>query len=454
MDEINQKTIHLPGGRITALFANGVIRARGIKYAHANRFSRPQLVERWDGTVDCTQPAPMCPQTVPSRLDIVTGPITSGRATSEDCLHLTVTTPDLTPLERRKLPVMVYLHGGAYVSGGSDLECYDATAMAKKGAVVVNVSYRLGIFGYLPIHDVCPANLGLHDQITALDWVQKNISAFGGNPDNVTLFGQSAGADSIFCLMIADIPQQLFHRAILQSPPLRLRFAEREAIIKSMAQVAMDRLAEDTRPRSSEEMLSLQTELLIVAARYPAASMPFAPLLGHAPLPPLSELSSRLDLVAQRIPTMLGCTAHEGRAFALLNKRIQGVALMPFLGIYLFYMISWIFTVMHFQSPVRRLHDQLVRRGGQSVLYRFDWCPSNNKLGAAHCIDLPFLLGSWSSWKTAPMLDGANVQEIVRSVGDGLQRLWVKFASGHKIGSDSFVVDENLDAANVLSRGK
>ncbi|KAK2690711.1 hypothetical protein QWA68_010474 [Fusarium oxysporum] len=153
---------------------------------------------------------------VPSRLDAVTGPITTGRTQGEDCLRLTVTVPLKALTDGRKRPVMVFLHGGAYVSGGGDLDVYSPVGLAERDLVVINVTYRLGLFGYIPISEIAPANLGLYNQIAALRWIQDNIADLGGDSNNVTLFGESAGADSIFCLMIAEGTQNLLHRAILQ----------------------------------------------------------------------------------------------------------------------------------------------------------------------------------------------------------------------------------------------
>jgi para-nitrobenzyl esterase len=137
----------------------------------------------------------------------------------EDCLHLTITAPARAINEGLQLPVMVFLHGGANVSGGGDLDCYLSDSLIRKDIVVVNVSYRLGIFGWVPMEGKAPANLGLLDQIEALRWVQKNISHFGGCPQHVTIIGHSVGAYVKYCMMVADTATGLFHRAILQSTP-------------------------------------------------------------------------------------------------------------------------------------------------------------------------------------------------------------------------------------------
>ncbi|KAF7542847.1 hypothetical protein G7Z17_g11232 [Cylindrodendrum hubeiense] len=217
MDSDSQRVeIQLPGGTVVGLCKNDLIHVRGLKYAEAKRFQTPKAAaETWDGIVDCTKPAPICPQT-PSRLDFVTGDLNQGQTMDEDCLNVTITAPATLSEQKPSLPVMVWFHGGAFLSGGGDLDCYWPHDLARRGIVTVNVTYRLGIFGFLPIDDVAPANIGLLDQIEALRWVQKNISIFGGDPARVTIAGQSAGAMSVVCMMTGQA-DGLFQRAILQS---------------------------------------------------------------------------------------------------------------------------------------------------------------------------------------------------------------------------------------------
>lgn len=174
-----------------------MLHARGIRYARAARFAAPQPIAPWSDILEATGRGPVCPQ-LPSRLEWVTGPVVDGLAMSEDCQVISVTAPS----DAHGLPVMVWFHGGAYLSGGGEAPKYDADELARRGrVVVVRVSYRLGVLGYLSPSGV--DNLGLRDQICALQWVHDNIGTFGGDPDRVTIFGQSAGADSVFSLMLA-----------------------------------------------------------------------------------------------------------------------------------------------------------------------------------------------------------------------------------------------------------
>ncbi|EXK80067.1 hypothetical protein FOQG_15350 [Fusarium oxysporum f. sp. raphani 54005] len=173
----------------------------------------------------------------------------------------------------RKRPVMVFFHGGAYISGGGDLDAYSPVGLAERDLVVINVTYRLGLFGYMSIPEIGPANHGFYDQSAALRWIQDSVADLGGDSNNITLFGESVGANSIFCLMIAEGTQNLFHRPILQSAPLGVRLMDREPMIQRLSKLAYKRLTSSQAPRTSEGVLSLQTELTIAAKSYPSGAM-------------------------------------------------------------------------------------------------------------------------------------------------------------------------------------
>jgi para-nitrobenzyl esterase len=197
---------------------NGLAVFRGIPYAEPPigeaRLQSPRPVRAWDGVRAAFSFGPPAPQdtTIAAR---------SGAGfllgTGDDWLTVNVWTPEPDPAQRR--PVMVWIHGGAYKQGTSGSPGYDAQHIARDGdVVVVSLNYRLGIEGFAAI-DGAPANRGLLDQVAALTWVQENISAFGGDPDQVTVFGDSAGAGSIACLMVMPRAKGLFRRAIGQSLP-------------------------------------------------------------------------------------------------------------------------------------------------------------------------------------------------------------------------------------------
>ena len=209
-------TVTIASGRLRGV-GGEVASFKGIPYAAAPvgrlRWRAPEDPVAWRNVRDATQFGPQCPQPQPSG------------AVDEDCLTLNIWSSARSPSER--LPVMVWIHGGGFFRGSGSNLAYDGEAMARRGVVLVTLNYRLGALGFLThpalsresAHGVS-GNYGLLDQIATLRWVQKNIAHFGGDPANVTVFGESGGAYSICVLMVSPLAKGLFHRAILQSLPL------------------------------------------------------------------------------------------------------------------------------------------------------------------------------------------------------------------------------------------
>jgi carboxylesterase type B len=202
-------------GQVRGRDEGGVVAFRGIPYAAAPdgplRFQPPAPAAGWEGVRDCLSFGPPPPQNppapgVPSRWRPADG---------VDCLTLNVWSPDLGA---SRLPVMVWIHGGMWKYGWTGMAQYDAARLTRAGVLVVTINYRLGFEGFGHLPDV-PDNRGLRDQIAALQWVQRNIAAFGGDAGNVTVFGQSAGAASTALLVAAPATDGLFRRAIAQSVP-------------------------------------------------------------------------------------------------------------------------------------------------------------------------------------------------------------------------------------------
>ena len=198
---------------------------KGIPYAAPpvgeRRWKAPEPVGAWQGVRDCFEFGAACPQKVAAIFSSI--PDLAIRAPfSEDCLFLNV----WTPAERKseKLPVLYWIHGGGFVMGAASQPLYDGEELARLGCVVVSINYRLGLFGFLAhpalsqeSTEKASGNYGLLDQIEGLRWVKRNISAFGGDPDHVAIFGESAGGMSVLCLMVAPQAKGLFHAAIAQS---------------------------------------------------------------------------------------------------------------------------------------------------------------------------------------------------------------------------------------------
>ena len=214
------REVAVTGGRVSGMVTNGIAAFHGIPFAAPPvgelRWKPPQPVARWTGVKVATTFAASCVQDV-SFLRLFGAP----EATGEDCLYLNVWTPAKTAGER--LPVMVWIYGGAFSGGMTSIPAYDGARLAEKGVVVVSIAYRLGPFGFLAHPELSKesgkgsGNYGLQDQIAGLRWVKDNIAKFGGNPNAVTIFGESAGGMSVSMLAASPAAKGLFHRAISQS---------------------------------------------------------------------------------------------------------------------------------------------------------------------------------------------------------------------------------------------
>lgn len=220
-------TVQVTGGTLVGARSQGVETFLGIPYAAApigeNRWMAPQPAQPWSGARDASHFGASCWQPVdPKGFGPWTHEYVVQGKVSEDCLFVNVWRPVQRPAG--KLPVLVWIHGGAFMSGSGSVPIYDGRHLAQRGVVVVTINYRLGVLGFLAHPELThvtaggpPGNFGLHDQIAALKWVQANITALGGDPDRVTIAGQSAGAMSVHSLVASPLTHDLFGGAIAQS---------------------------------------------------------------------------------------------------------------------------------------------------------------------------------------------------------------------------------------------
>jgi para-nitrobenzyl esterase len=208
------------GGRVAGVSADGVVSFKGIPYAAppvgALRWRSPQSLKTWSGVKQASAFAPACMQNARSMAAFGAPP-----ALSEDCLYLNVWTP--AKAANDKLPVMVWIYGGAFTGGMTSIPFYDGTHLAQKGVVMVSVAYRLGAFGFLADSELTrenggtSGNFGLEDMIAGLKWVKNNIAKFGGDPSRVTIFGESAGGIAVSMLCASPAAKGLFQAAISES---------------------------------------------------------------------------------------------------------------------------------------------------------------------------------------------------------------------------------------------
>ncbi len=414
-----------PCGPVLGWRRDGVVRVTGLPYARARRFAAPVPAPDWQEPRSATDWSPACPQPQTPVLDAIIPPQLVGRPQSEDCQHLSLTLPaDAGPEEA--LPVLVWIHGGSYTSGAGDMPITDPTALvAEQRVVVVSVTYRLGLFGYLGLGNGRPANLGLLDQLEALRWVQRNIAAFGGDPLQVTVFGESAGADAVAHLMAVPEAPALFRRAILQSPPLGIR-RRRERMSAAMAEAATHVTAE----MSATEVVALQPDVEQASRAFGlVAAMPFGTQYGFPPLPAEDAVDEAWDRIAPDIDLLVGHTAEEARFFLPGAPRLVRWTSLPVLGGPLAWLVVTAVTARVYSRPVRAFARRHARAGGRASTYVVSWSAPGNPFGAAHAIDLALLFGDEQAWAPAALVAGASWAEIERHARD-VRQVWGDFARG------------------------
>jgi len=293
---------------------DGIAQFKGVPYAAPpvgpNRFRPPRPLTPWDGVRDALEYGPSCPQSVQRP------PGWSAEdAMSEDCLYLNVWTPGIGAGGR---PVMVWIHGGGYSIGSGSWPLYDGASLARRGdAVVVTVNHRLGALGYLYLGELAgeefatSGNNGNLDLVAVLEWVRDNIGAFGGDPSNVTIFGESGGGAKVSCLLAMPSARGLFHRAAIQSGP-GLRVTLPDAATGS-ARNLLEVLGIDE--KNLEELWSLPAERFVSATQEmgPAAGLGggIGPVLDETVVP-MHPGEALRDGTAADVPVLIGCNRDEG----------------------------------------------------------------------------------------------------------------------------------------------
>ena len=440
---------------------NGASLFHGIVYARYARFGVPEMVEYGEGEiVDAREYGCVCPQNLSHLLELL-GP-DSGLEMREGELCLSVTVPGE---EHRRLPVMVWIHGGFYLTGGSEDHRYDVSSLALAGdVIVVKISYRLGAEGYIWHPERGVGNLGLEDQKTALRWIRRHIASFGGDPDNVTVFGQSAGAHSIASLiasaddveLITNVPrfggEVLFHRAILQSPPLgntitpkaaakvTAAFLDRLSSIAGLGGVP-EESARERREKCFDKAVEGDEVTLghIIEAQDAVKSMRlgliFLPVLrDYMRIPPVGEQSVCRDCncgqtngdttsgaderpgrdAQTSVPGQPNRDAVDGKDRFRVIVGYNADDASPYIRKWTGFLwktplrrpLVKLLTDKVFRKPALRYAAKLRSAGIEAQTYCFSWHPQGSELGACHSIELPFLLGKLEDWGSAEMLRG------------------------------------------------
>ncbi|XP_015605144.1 esterase FE4 isoform X2 [Cephus cinctus] len=289
---------------------------KGIPYAKPPvgdlRFRDPEPPESWSGIRDASKHGPSCPQQ-----DMITRTIIG----SEDCLYLNIYTESID--NKILKPVMVWIHGGGFSTGSGNDDLYGPDYLVKSDIILVTINYRLGAFGFLNLdHEVAPGNQGLKDQVQALVWIRDNIESFGGDPNNVTIFGESAGGASVHYLTLSPLADGLFHKAISQSgvavnPWAKVwanpdEFAYR--LSDSLGRKSFDpvTVVEFLRTVDSHKLVKAQQKLLTPEEKIQSVR-PFGPGMDiKSKNPFLSKPLSVAMRIGTRVPFILGYNSHEG----------------------------------------------------------------------------------------------------------------------------------------------
>lgn len=421
-------------GSIHGFESAGVYRATGIRYARAGRYELPTEEAPASQPIDATKPCKACIQAPDLFGQAINLDVLESLEQSEDCLQLSVTTPTDAALSKA-LPVLVWIHGGSYTNGAGDSTHYNPTVFVKEQqCIVVNINYRLGMLGYLGgSDDTRPANLGLLDQIEALRWVQRNIEAFGGARDNVTVFGQSAGADAAAHLMVAHGTKGLFRRVILQSAPLGISGTGRAAMYAAMGEAAKN-LPNNASP---SELAAMQEQVLKVAKRTKDKSyMPFGVRYGAHPMPAEDELDAAYKSAAASIDVLVGFNQREVAVFLNVLPPLNKLANLPIISTGLEYSVIRPLTRKIYSDFIPAFKSRHQAGGGRIYSYLFDLPIPNRLFSSTHCSELPFLF-EMSEWKDSQFTAGLSKTEVT-TTGSQLRSLWATFA---KTG--------NLDLSNV-----
>lgn len=454
-------------GLLRGEWRDGVARFAGIPFAAPPtgelRFRAPQPPVPWDGERDATAFGAVSPQN-PSMMDALFGG--EAEAWDEDCLHLNVWTTEPSSPEDDAgatgpgLPVMVWIHGGGFEMGSGSSPLYDGTGFARDGVVFVSLNYRLGSLGFLDLSSVDPTetgsgNVGLLDQIAALEWVRDNIAAFGGNPTDVTIFGESAGAMSVSLLMTAERARGLFHKAIAQSGALMAKSSAVAAAdtAEFMSAAGVATVAE-LRALSVEELLKAHgtmsaarladPDAVIRRTGSPISFLSFTPVTDGVVLPKDPEAALAAGSAAG-VALLTGTNLEEWKLFSMMSPPItdddalrRRIALMTtdVDGALAAYRADEgdpspadlecaLLTDVVFRVPSARMANAQVAHAPVHQ-YRFDWkSPAfGGLIGAAHAVEIPFVFQLVNDHRLHVLIGPEAPPELADAIHDA----WVSFA--------------------------
>ena len=441
--------VETANGPVVGVVDGGIEVFRGIPYAAAPvgdlRYSAPEPVADWTQPRDATEFGPACMQTPD---DLENDPSTE---VSEDCLTVNVWTPKA---DKGSRPVFVWIHGGGFSWGTAAHALYDGRNLAERGdMVVVSMQYRLGSFGWLDLSNAggaaSSANNGLLDMTAALEWVQENAAAFGGDPDNVTVAGESAGAIALGSLLTTKAAPGLFDRAILQSgsPGLVMTQDVASGLAEEFLSKAGASSVDDLRAMSAEEVLAAQ---LSFEQDSDFADVGFHPVIDGVVLEQGSTVAIR-DGLESTVPVLIGTTRDESRYWLLYydyldrlplsyaqpwldsisggrSEEINDAFLVDRPDLNSGQLMMATATSSAFTMPAIRFSEALSSRGSPVWMYQFT-LPSNQldgRMGSPHAMELPFMFGNLGA-EPALLDPSDNVAEYEQLAAD-MQDAWIAFA--------------------------
>lgn len=465
-------------GKVSGLESDGVHVFKGIPYgastAGANRFMPPKKAAAWAGVRECTTYAGRSPQAAAAaqrpELATVWGAIDM-LPVGEDCLTLHVWTPGLDG----KRPVMVWLHGGAFSYGSANSPRYDSTRLAKRNdVVVVAVNHRLNIYGHLDLSAhgerfASSGNAGVLDLVLALEWVRTHAARFGGDPGNVTIFGQSGGGGKVSALLAMPMAKGLFHKAIVQSGS-SVRFAERErtteladAVLKQLGigKDQVDKLQALPVAKLSEAIAPAQKTL--PRPRYPLLDRyNFGPVIDGKILP--AHPFEPATAISDDVPVMVGGTKDESAIFlapddaiwnrtlaeADLHKKLEPIAGSATDSVLAYYACCrpaanpaerfiTATTASNFGVRGTLLAERKAARGKAPVwMYDFAWeTPAfDGKLKACHSVEVPFV------FDTLGVIGERHRKPDDQAVADKVSKTWATFARTGKADWSPYTADK------------